>query len=128
MPRKKQDTPTEAELEILHVLWEREPCTVRQVWEVLNTRRKRAYTSIMGLLNIMVDKKLVTRTPQGRAFLYRSRKSREKTLGHIVKDVIGRAFQGAAHELVAHALEQSHPSPEELEEIRRIIESYGKDQ
>jgi len=124
MPRPKAQTPTPAELEILQVLWDRGPSTVRDVLDVLNARRKRAYTSIMNLLNIMADKGLVVREPQGRAFLYRARKARENTVGRIVRDVLGRVFSGSASSLVAHVLDQSKPSQEELAEIRRTIEEY----
>jgi BlaI family penicillinase repressor len=127
MARRKQDTPTEGELEILQVLWDRGPSTVRDVYDVLNQRRKRAYTSLMSLLNIMTDKAYVVREPQGRAFLYRARRPRAKTLGQIVGGVLGRAFAGSAHELVAHVLEQSKPSTEELQEIRQLIETYERE-
>src|SRR6185295_907274 len=113
-----------AELEILQVLWDRGPSTVRDVLEVLNERRKRAYTSIMNLLNIMADKGSVVREPQGRAFVYRARKARENTVGRIVRDVLGRVFSGSASALVAHVLDQSKPGKEELAEIRRTIEEY----
>jgi predicted transcriptional regulator len=122
--RRKQDTPTEGELEILQVLWDLGPSTVREVLEVLNLKRPRAYTSVMSLLTIMVDKGFVTREPQGRAFVYRPKRAREKTLGQIVGSVLGQAFSGAAHELVAHVLEQSKPSAAELAEIRKAIETY----
>src|SRR5688572_11490947 len=124
MARRKLATPTEGELEILQVLWDRGASTVREVLDVLNPKRERAYTSVMSLLNIMADKGLVVREPQGRAFLYQARKPRERTLGKIVGDMLGKAFEGSAHELVAHVLEQSRPSPQELEQIRWVIESY----
>jgi predicted transcriptional regulator len=124
MPRPKAQTPTPAELEILQVLWDLGPSTVRDVLDVLSSRRKRAYTSIMNLLNIMADKGLVIREPQGRAFLYKARKAREKTVGRIVQDVLGRVFSGSASSLVAHVLDQSKPSEQELAEIRRTIEEY----
>jgi predicted transcriptional regulator len=124
MARPKQPTPTAGELEILQVLWDRGACTVREVLEVLSASRPRAYTSVMSLLNIMADKGLVTREAQGRAFVYQARKPRERTLGKIVGDVLGKAFEGSAHELVAHVLEQSRPSSQELEQIRRVIEAY----
>ena len=123
MARPKLATPTEGELEILQVLWDRGASTVREVLDVLNPKRERAYTSVMTLLNIMADKGLVTREPQGRAFVYQA-KPRERTLGSIVGDVLGKAFEGSAHELVAHVLEQSRPSPQELQQIRRVIEAY----
>lgn len=124
MARPKPTTPTPAELEILHVLWERGPSTVRDVLEVLNRRRKRAYTSVMNLMNIMAEKGILTREPQGRAFLYRAKKAREKTVGKIVGDLLGRVFAGSASSLVAHVLDQSQPSQEELAAIRRTIEDY----
>jgi len=126
MPRPRADQPTPAELEILQVLWERGPSTVREVLDVLNARRKRAYTSIMNLLNIMVDKGLVIREAQGRAFVYRAKKARENTVGKIVRDVLGRVFAGSASSLVAHVLDQSRPSEQELAEIRRTIDQYIK--
>jgi predicted transcriptional regulator len=127
MARRKLATPTAGDLEILHVLWERGPSTVREVLDVLNEGRERAYTSVMSLLNIMADKGLVKREPQGRAFLYEARKPRERTLGTIVGDVLGKAFEGSAHELVAHVLEQSRPSAAELEQIRQVIEAYQQE-
>jgi len=128
MARPKPTTPTAGELEILQVLWERGPSTVRDVLEVLNQVRPRAYTSIMSLMNIMVDKKLMVREPQGRAYVYRAQRAKEKTLGQIIGGVLGRAFSGSAHELVAHVLEQSKPSAGELDEIRRVIEAYEREE
>lgn len=124
MPRPKTNHPTPAELEILQVLWDRGPSTVREVLEVLSRRRKRAYTSIMNLLNIMTDKGLVVREPQGRAFLYRAKKARDNTIGKIVGDMLGRVFAGSASSLVAHVLDQSRPNEQELAEIRRTLQEY----
>ncbi len=70
MARPQQATPTEGELEILKVLWNGGPCTVREVLTELNKRRNRAYTTVMSLMNIMADKGLVDRTARGRAFVY----------------------------------------------------------
>lgn len=124
MPRHRQVTPTEVELEILHVLWEDQPATVREVVDVLNQTRPRAYTSILSMLNVMFEKGLVTRELRGRAHVYRAKKSREKTLGGVVRDVLGRAFQGSTTSLIAQVLEQSKPSSDELDEIRRTIEAW----
>ena len=128
MPRPKHEHPTRGELEVLNVLWDRGPSTVRQVMEVLNRRRRRAYTSVMSLLSVMTDKGLVRREPQGRAFLYEARVAREETQGRMVQDLLGRAFEGSAAALVAHLLDQASPTPRELDEIRRTLDQYRKQQ
>ena len=124
MARRRQETPTEAELEILKVLWERGPSTGREVLDVLVARRKRAYTSVMSVLNIMANKGQVARKPRGRAFLYSARRPREKILGKMVGSLLGRAFEGSAASLVSQLLDQSRPTAEELDRIRRVIEDY----
>ncbi|HEY3244137.1 MAG TPA: BlaI/MecI/CopY family transcriptional regulator [Phycisphaerae bacterium] len=124
MPRPSSEHPTPAELEVLQVLWQRGPSTVRQVMDELNRSRRRAYTSVMSLLNVMADKRLVRRKPLGRAFLYAPAVKEQPTLRRMVADLVQRAFGGSTGQLVAHALEQTRPSPQELEEIRRLIDEY----
>jgi len=126
MPRPKSEHPTQAELEVLQILWDRGPLTVRKVWEVLNQRRRRHYTTAASLLNTMTGKGLLTCEPEGRAFLYRPNVAREKTLGEMVEDLVDRAFEGSASALVLHALDQCDPSPEEMDEIARILRQYRK--
>ena len=124
MPRPKHEHPTPAELEVLQLLWEGGPSTVRQVMEALNRRRRRAYTSVMSLLGVMTDKGLLKRRLKGRAFLYEARVAREKTVGQMLQDLLGRAFDGSAASLVARLLDESSPSPRELAEIRDTIEQF----
>ena len=124
MPRPKEEQPTAGELEVLKVLWDRGPSTVREVMDVLNEARPRAYTSVMSLLNVMADKKLLVREPRGRAFVYRPKTDRGRTLRRMLGDLLGRAFEGSTIQLVAHLLDQSKPSAAELDEIRRAIEKY----
>ena len=124
MPRPKEEQPTAGELEVLKVLWDRGPSTVREVMDVLNEVRPRAYTSVMSLLNVMTEKRLVVREPQGRAFVYRPKADRGRTLRRMVGDLLGRAFEGSTSQLVAHLLDQTKPTAEELAEIRRAIEAY----
>jgi BlaI family penicillinase repressor len=124
MARRTQETPTEAELEVLKVLWDRGPSTGREVLDVLVAQRKRAYTSIMSVLNIMANKGQVIRKPHGRAFIYFAKRPREKTLGKMVSILLGRAFEGSAASLVSQLLDQSKPTPEELDKIRKVIEEY----
>ena len=124
MARPRHENPTPGELEVLQVIWDRGPSTVRQVMSVLNQTRRRAYTSIMSLMNIMAEKGLLRREPKGRAFVYKNRATRKKTLSKMVADLLGRAFDGSASEMVAHLLEQTKPSKDELEEIRKTISTY----
>src|SRR5262245_3967338 len=118
MSRPKEEHPTSGELEVLKVLWDRGPSTVREVMDVLNEIRPRAYTTVMSLLNVMTDKGLLVREPQGRAFRYRPRNDRGRTLRRMVGDFVGRAFEGSTSQLVAHLLDQTKPTAAELDEIR----------
>lgn len=128
MARPKSAQPTPAELEVLKIVWERGPCTVRDVMTTLQERKKRrAYTSVMSLMNVMADKELLTREPQGRAFVYTARLRRNQTLGNMVGDLWQRAFEGSASTLVAHLLDQANPTDEEIEAIRAAIEEYRAD-
>lgn len=128
MPRPRHEQPTPAELEVLKILWDQGPSTVREVRDALKHQRKRrAYTSVMSLLGVMHDKGLVARKPKGRAFVYTPKFDREKTLRSLVGDLLGRAFEGQAGSLVAHLLEQADPSDDELEQIRKTIEAYRKE-
>lgn len=129
MARPKQEQPTPAELEILKLLWERGALTVRDVMETLNADgRQRAYTSVMSLMNVMADKGLLKRTPVGRAFEYSAEVARERTLGQMLGDLLGRAFEGSASALVTQLLDEANPTPEELAEIRKAIAQYQKEQ
>ncbi len=128
MARPKQEHPTSGELEVLKIFWDRGSCTVRQVWEVLNAQRQRHYMSAKSLLDVMIDKGLLTRQRQGRAFLYRANVTREKTFGQILQNLLGQVFEGSASALVAHLLDQAKPSPQEIEEIRSTVEEYHKQQ
>ena len=124
MPRPRSQQPTPGELEALQVIWRRGPLTVRGVLEELQQTRPRAYTSVMTLLNVMVDKRLLRRRPVGKAFLYSAAVGEQPTLRRMVGDIVRRAFGGSTRMLVAHALEQTDLSPEELDEIRELVDRY----
>ena len=126
MARPRHENPTPAELEVLQVIWERGPSTVREVMSVLNRQRPRAYTSVMSLMNVMVGKGLLTQKPQGRAFVYSANVSQDTTRSEIVKDLLGRVFDGSASALVTHLLEQAEPDREELDEIRKTISEFAR--
>ena len=126
MARPRHENPTPAELEVLRVIWERGPSTVREVMTVLNRDRPRAYTSVMSLMNVMVEKGLLSAKPKGRAFIYSAEISQAKTQSEIVKDLLGRVFDGSATALVAHLLDQAKPDSEELDEIRETIAEFAR--
>lgn len=128
MPRPKHEHPTPGELEVLRILWRQSPLSVREVMEVLNHTRPRAYTSVMSLLGVMTEKGLLTRKPQGRAFVYAPRAGRQKTMRRLLSDLLSRAFEDSASLLVAHLLEEANPTVEELSEIRRAIANYERQQ
>ena len=115
--------PTDAELSILRVLWERGPSTVRQVHDVLSRERPTAYTTALKLLQIMTEKGLVRRDETERSHVYHPRLSEEQTQRQLVRDLLDRAFGGSAAKLVMQALAARRATPEELVEIRRLIET-----
>ena len=84
----------------------------------------RAYTSVMSLLNVMTDKGLLRRSPLGRAFLYEPVSPREQTLRSMLGETLERVYNGSASLLVAHLLDQSHPSGDELKQIRSLLDDY----
>jgi predicted transcriptional regulator len=126
MARPRHENPTPAELEVLRVIWERGPSTVREVMTALNQERPRAYTSVMSLMNVMVEKDLLNSKPQGRAFVYSAKISQAKTQSELVKDLLGRIFDGSASALVTHLLEHAKPDSKELEEIRKTIAEFAR--
>ena len=126
MVRPRHESPTPAELEVLQVIWERGSSTVREVMRVLNRQRPRAYTSVMSLMNVMVEKGLLAAKPKGRAFVYSARASQAGTQSGIVKDLLDRVFDGSASALVTHLLAEAKPDSEELEEIRKTISEFAR--
>jgi predicted transcriptional regulator len=115
--------PTEAELELLRILWEIEPATVRDIHEALNEERESGYTTTLKLMQIMTAKGLVVRDEANRAHVYRAVISQEEMQSKILKDLSVRLFAGSAAQLAMHALAMEPASASELEEIRQLIES-----
>lgn len=114
--------PTDGELAILRVLWERGPSTVRQVHDVLARERPTAYTTALKLLQIMIEKGLVDRDERDRTHIYRAKLSEDQTQRQLVRDLLDRAFGGSAGKLVLQALATRRASTDELREIRRMID------
>jgi predicted transcriptional regulator len=123
MSRSSTPRPTDAELAILRILWDRGPSTVRQVHDVLaRDRQGAAYTTALKLLQIMTEKGLVERDERDRTHVYRARCGEEQTQRQLVRDLADRAFGGSAMKLVMQALATKRASPEELRDIRKAID------
>jgi predicted transcriptional regulator len=119
MPRRK---PTAAELQILRVLWARGPSTVREVATAME--REGAYTTVLKLLQIMTEKKLVRRDETARSHVYRAAVSAAHTQQQLVSDLLDRLFDGSAAKLLQQALSSRRATAEELAEIEALIEKH----
>jgi len=114
--------PTESELELLRILWTIEPATVRDIYEALNRERASGYTTILKMLQIMTAKGLVVRDEDSRAHVYRAAMSQDAMQSRMLRDLSMRLFSGSAAQLAMHALAMEQASPNELEEIRALID------
>jgi BlaI family penicillinase repressor len=128
MSKNVAPRPTDAELAILRVLWERGPSTVRQVHDVLLRERPTAYTTALKLLQIMTEKGLVRRNETDRTHIYQARLTEEQTQRQLVRDLLDRAFGGSSTKLVMQALAARRTTAEEMTEIRRLIEATRDDE
>ncbi|HYB97001.1 MAG TPA: BlaI/MecI/CopY family transcriptional regulator [Vicinamibacterales bacterium] len=121
---RSQPRPTDAELAILSVLWDRGPSTVRQVHDALAESRATGYTTTLKLMQIMADKGLVRRDASARTHVYSAAAGEEQTQRQLVRDLVDRAFGGSAAALVLRALSEEGASDADLQEIRRLIDDY----
>ena len=124
MARPKSTTPTDAELAILGVLWERGPATVREVQQALNRHRRpqTGYTTALKLMQIMMDKGWLERDESNRSHVYRPRQSAEQTQQHLLGDLIDKAFAGSTSRMVLQALSAKPADDRELAEIRAMLD------
>jgi len=118
--------PTAAELEILRVLWSRGPSTVREVHESLKEKKSLGYTSVLKFLQIMTAKGTVRRNETHRAHVYEACLPAEQTKRQLAGDMLQRVFEGSASQLMMHALAGRKASPEEIQELRRILDEYER--
>ena len=125
MPRRASLYPTEAELEVLSILWRQGPSTVREVHEILQTDRRTGLTTTLKILQVMEDKGLVARN-ESRPHRYSAASPEEKTQAGMLNDLVRRAFDGSVRKLLIRAVEDGNLSSEVLQEIRRLIDSRGK--
>lgn len=118
--------PTDAELEILTVLWSRGPSTVRDVHEVIAGRKPTQYTTVLKQLQVMADKGLVLRDETQRSHVYSAARPIEWTQRQLAGDLLNRAFDGSAGRLVLGALSARKASKRELAEVRRMLDEYER--
>ena len=114
--------PTEAELAILQVLWNSGPLPVREIQRILDAVRPTGYTTVLKMLQIMLEKGLVQRDDSERPQIYRATLARERTQRQLLRDLTERAFGGSVKALVLQALATRKSTPEELEEIERLLD------
>ena len=120
--RRETPKPTESELELLGILWERGPVTVRELFEAVNLGRPVVYTGVLKLLQIMTEKGLVERDERGRAHVYRAAVSQADTERRFLQELSEKFFAGSAAQLALRALQLEMASEEELDAIRLLIE------
>ena len=104
----------------MKIVWERDRCTVRDVYEALLEHRKVAYTTVMTMMKILEQKKYLKKTLLDRAYVYRPAQPKRQVIGDMVRDFVNRVFNGSAEPLLVHLVEEHGLSSEELEEIARL--------
>lgn len=122
-----QNKPTEAELDILNVLWQRGAATVREVYDVLSQDKSIVYTTILKMMQIMDEKGLVERDMTAKAHVYRAKLEQKEAQRSFVTNLLDKVFGGSSKQLVLQALESKPASAEEMKEIRKILKQAEKD-
>ena len=123
MTKRRLPRPTDAEIEILKILWQRGSATVREVHEALPRVRPTRYTTTLKLMQVMTEKGLVSRDESQRAHIYQPKLPRDQTLRQLTRHLLERAFGGSAERLVMHALQAKKVSAKELARIRELLKS-----
>jgi BlaI family transcriptional regulator, penicillinase repressor len=126
----RQDTrrPTDAELDILRILWRRGPGTVREIYHEMNTEREAGYTTVLKIMQIMTDKGLLVRDRSVRPQVYSVAQSQGKTQRQMLGDLLERVFSGSPGNLVLQALSTKKATPEERRQIRELLDRLEKEQ
>jgi BlaI family penicillinase repressor len=119
--KKSEQKLTDAELEIMHVVWELDGGTVREVHEILNQQRPLAYTTVMTMMSILEEKGHLTRQKEGRAYRYQPVRPKSQVISGMVDDFVGRVFEGSATPLVVSLVKDKKISKKDLDEIARMI-------
>ena len=126
MTEEKILKPTEGELEILRVLWDKKTATVRDVHEAINMYKESGYTTTLKLMQIMFEKGLVKRDDSGKTHIYEALVSKEKTQKQLVNKMVNSLFDGSSTQLVMQALGTHAPSADELNKIQKLLDNLKK--
>jgi BlaI family penicillinase repressor len=121
MPRRLSSSPSEAELEILQVLWQRGPSSVRQVYNTLKDNRGTGYSTTLKIIQLMTEKGLLSRDESVRPQVYTPRQRQEQIQLQLVDELVQRGFGGSAMSLVMRAVSGNRVTPGELEHIKKLI-------
>ena len=120
---RKPPAPSNAELEILQVLWKKGPSTVRAVQDELPAERDVGYTTVLKTMQLMAEKKLVTRDESARSHVYAAAVAENSVKRRMVADILDRVFEGSAAGLLMHALSEKRASKEDLKAIRELLDA-----
>lgn len=118
--------PSNAELEILRILWKRGPSTVREVHDELKRERDLGYTTVLKIMQVMAEKKIVTRDESERSHVYKAAVEEKSVKRRLVSDLLDKAFDGSAAQLVMQALSDKRASPEDLKKIRKLLDESSR--
>lgn len=121
MARPRTGRPTDLELEVLKIIWERGPSTVREVWEMVAKDRDVVLTSVLKIMQIMRDKGLLVADESCRPQIFRTARRQNTVLKLLARDLVDRAFNGSTRNLLLHALDPNNITPEEMAEIRELL-------
>jgi len=123
--RARSRTPTEQELEIMKIVWRLGRATVRDVYEALRERRKIAYTTVMTMMNILEDKKYLSKQADDRAYVYQAARPRGEVVKAMVREFVDRVFNGSAEPLLVQLIKDRRLSAKDLAKIARMIREGG---
>lgn len=125
--KKKSTKPTDAELAILQVLWRLGPCTVREINDELSKGKEVGYTTTLKLMQIMTEKKLLIRDSSSRTHIYAANVTEDETQKKLVDRLLNTAFGGSAMKLVMQALGNKKSKPEDIQQIRDLLDELEKE-
>jgi BlaI family transcriptional regulator, penicillinase repressor len=117
---------TDLELEVMHAVWRRRTATVREVFEDLSARRRIAYTTVLTMMGILERKGHLKKKAGDRAYVYTPARPQKQVIGKMIQDFVDRVFSGSAKPLLVHLIEDPDVSPEDLQEIERLLQARRK--